>query len=364
MMRPSKKIALIVPGGLGTGENNIGVPVLEQIVKLLSTQFEVTVFQLFKVNDSYYAKGFRLLDFKSGNKIIQYFNFSRSFYRENKKNKFVAVHGFWVWPCGVLAVVFGKVFKIKSIVSVLGGDASSLPELGYGHLHKFLDRTIILWATRKSDEATALTNYLAKNLFQAGLKRKLKIIPWGVDQHLFQFRKRTTQYPLRFLQIANLSPVKDQVTLLQAFEIIHQSIPSHLTIIGEGTEEQKIRNLIDRLDLRNAVTISGHVPYSQLPKYYHQSDVLLHTSRSEGQSEVVTEAISCGTLVAGTEVGLIHDFPEFCVCVEVGDYKSLAKNVLALLNDTERMNDHRTKAHRWANEHSLQWTVSRMIELY
>jgi glycosyltransferase involved in cell wall biosynthesis len=106
------------------------------------------------------------------------------------------------------------------------------------------------------------------------------------------------------------------------------------------------------------------LPYEQLPEFYHQSNVLLHTSQSEGQSEVVTEAISCGTLVAGTKVGLLHDFPEFCVCVEVGDYESLAKNVIALLNDQRKMNDFRQRGHHWASEHSLQWTISQIFELY
>lgn len=359
-----KKIALIVPGGLGTGKNNIGVPVLQQLVHLLSNQFEVTAFQLFEVNNEYEAKGFQLFGFKSGNKIVQYFNFFITFYKENKKKEFKSVHGFWVWPCGFLAVVLGKIFNIKSIVSVLGGDAASLPALKYGHLRKFISRNLILWSLKNSDEATALTHYLAKNLYQVGLKRNLKIIPWGVDQTLFNFQPIGVKNPVQFLHVANLSPVKDQETLLRAFEIIHQTIPSHLTIVGEGPEEQYIRTLLDELHLQNAVTLTTQLPYDQLPRFYHQSNALLHTSRSEGQSEVVTEAISCGTLVAGTRVGLLHDFPEFCVCVEVGDYQSLAKNVIALLRNEEKMNDFRQKGHRWAVEHSIQWTISQIIELY
>lgn len=359
-----KKIALIIPGGLGTGKNNIGVPVLEQIVQLLSHQFDITVFQLYKVNHGYKPNGFRLFGFTSENKLGQYFRFAFAFYRENKKNNFEAIHGFWVWPCGFLAVALGGIFKIKSVVSVLGGDASSLPEIKYGHLRKRVSRKMILWSLEKSDEATALTSYLAKNLYQVGLRRKLKIIPWGVDQHLFTFRDRILQNPIQFLHIANLNPLKDQRTLLYAFKIINQSVPSRLTIIGEGTEEKNIISLIDRLSLQDVVTIHSQLPYEQLPYFYHRSDFLLHTSRSEGQSEVVTEAISSGVLVAGTEVGLIHDCPEFCISVKVGDYESLAKKVLSLLKDVDRMKDLREKAHTWTADHAIQWTVSMISQLY
>src|SRR6267378_2383602 len=78
-MTSLKRIAIIIPGGLGTGRNNIGVPVLEQIVNLLSLQFDITIFQLFQVNEDYEARGFDLLGFKSGNKFLQYFRFFNSF---------------------------------------------------------------------------------------------------------------------------------------------------------------------------------------------------------------------------------------------------------------------------------------------
>jgi len=355
---------MIIPGGLGTGKNNIGVPVLEQIVQLLSHQFDITVFQFYKVNNGYVPNRFRLFGFTSGNKPAQYLRFAFAFYRENRKNNFDVIHGFWVWPCGFLAVVLGRAFKIRSIVSVLGGDASSLPDIKYGHLRKRVSRKIILWSLEKSDEATALTNYLAKNLYQVGLRKKLKIIPWGVDQHLFTFRDRVLQDPTQFLHIANLNLLKDQTTLLHAFKIINQSIPSRLTIIGEGIEEKNILSLIDQLNLKDVVTIHRQLPYEQLPDFYYRSDFLLHTSRSEGQSEVVTEAISSGALVAGTEVGLIHDCPEFCISVKVGDFESLAKKVLSLLNDDNRMKNLREKAHAWAVNHSIHWTVSMISKLY
>lgn len=359
-----KKIALIIPGGLGTGKNNIGVPVLEQVIQLMTPQFDITVFQLFQTNKDYKVKGFELLDFKSGNKLIQYLNFVISFYKANRKKKFTVIHGFWVWPCGFLAVILGKIFGIKSIVSILGGDAASIPEIRYGHLRKFFSRRIILWTLKNADEANALTHYLENNLKSVGLKRKLQIIPWGVNQVLFQFKVKPLQNPIQFLHIANFHPVKDQKTLLRTFEIIHSILPSHLTIIGEGNSKYDIKQWISQLKLEHAVTLRGQLPYNLLPSVYYESDILLHTSLAEGQSEVVTEAMSCGTLVAGTKVGLLHDLPQCCLSVPVGDYRGLALSVIAIVHDKEKMQQICYTANRWAISHSIEWTVNRITELY
>ena len=108
----------------------MGIPVLEQLVKLISKECSITVFSLFKVNSDYQAKGFKLISIPSRNSIIKSIQLFFTFHKHHKKNKFTVIHGFWALPSGLLAVVLGKLFRIKSIVSVLGGDAANLPEIG------------------------------------------------------------------------------------------------------------------------------------------------------------------------------------------------------------------------------------------
>lgn len=363
-MTSQKKIALIIPGGLGTGRNNMGVPVLEEIVNTMTREFDITVFQLYQTNPDYEAKGFVLLDFKSGNKLFQYCRFFVSFFRAHRSKQFAAIHGFWVWPCGILAVFLGRVLSVKSVVSVLGGDGASVPKIDYGHLRSPLSRKLILWSLARAGHANALTVYLENNLKEVGLKRKLQIIPWGVNSSRFQFRDKPLQDPIQFLHIANLHPVKDQEMLLRAFGIIHSILPSRLTIVGEGVEEQNVRRWILQFKLQDVVNLEKQVPYDQIPSVYHRSDILLHTSLTEGQSEVVTEAMTCGLLVAGTHVGLLHDLPHCCISVPVGDYQQLAESVIAAVNDPAKIKTIRQAAHQWAIENTLQRTVSQITELY
>ena len=77
MEKKKKNIAVIIPGGIGTGHNNAGVPVLEQIVKLLSKEYSVIVFSLFKVNADCKSSGFELISIPSKNTFLKCFQFLR-----------------------------------------------------------------------------------------------------------------------------------------------------------------------------------------------------------------------------------------------------------------------------------------------
>jgi glycosyltransferase involved in cell wall biosynthesis len=361
----SKRVALIVPGGIGTGKNNLGVPVLEQIVKRLSLDFDITIFQLFPVNPDYVAPGFKLIPVHSSNPFVRMIKFFLSFRRLHTENKFEVIHGFWAMPCGFFAVLMGKLYGIKSLVSLLGGDAVSLPQIKYGQLQNPVYKQIILWSLRKADEVIALTQFLANNIRNAGCKRTdIRIIPWGIDIEVFTFSKKEFKRPVQFLHVANLHPVKDQSTLLHAFGLINSKLDSHLTIIGEGVDNEKVNLLITNLGLGSRVSILKPVANHEMPKFYHQCDVLLHTSISEGQSEVVTEAICCGVLVCGTKVGLMHDLPSCCVAVPVGEYELLAEEVLKVISDQNRRVQIVYSAHQWVMNHSIGWTVNELSNLY
>jgi hypothetical protein len=122
-MKQRPNIGVIIPGGIGTGKHNAGVPVLEQLVRMLSADFNIAVFQLFPRNKGYTTEGFELVDVHSSFLIIKVLKFFVYLLRSHRRRKFKALHGFWALPGGLLAVVAGKVLRIKSIVSVLGGDA-------------------------------------------------------------------------------------------------------------------------------------------------------------------------------------------------------------------------------------------------
>lgn len=360
-----KHIAIIIPGGIGTGRDNAGVPVLEQTVQHLAEEFVVTVFQLHKKNDDYVAHNFRLIDIQHRSAFRKWWTLFLTFKKLHRKNRFNAVHAFWAMPCGFFAVLLGKHFGIKSLISLQGGDAIALPEIDYGQLLHPMRRRLVLWSLEHCTHLLCPTKFMHDNLIRAGLRRSaIEFIPLGVDTTVFSYIEKEPGDPLQFLHIGNFNHVKDQATLLRAFKLISDQTAARLTIIGEGELEETLRLLVNELQLSEKVAFIKPVPQQILPSFYHAADVLLHTSLSEGHPIVVEEAMSCGVLVCGTSVGLLYDLPACCVRVDVKDYKALASAVLSLLNDQPLMKKQRTFAKQWANQHSMQWTVEKITELY
>jgi glycosyltransferase involved in cell wall biosynthesis len=365
MRAPKPAIAIIIPGGVGTGRNNIGVPALERIIISLSRDFHITVFQLYPVNHDYKPNDFDLIEVYSGNRFLKFLKFFPVFRKAHRVMNFQAVHGFWAFPCGLLAVLSGKIFNIRSLISLQGGDAISIPEIRYGQLQTRFSRRLVMWALHRTDELISPTRYLIHNLQMFGFRRtNIRYIPLGIDTAVFSFRSKPIGRPVRFVHIGNLTPVKDQVTLLKAFEIISSEIDARLTIIGEGELEKKLKLMVTQLKLQDKIVFHGLLAYDSLPELYHQEDILLHTSLSEGHPIVVQEAMSCGVVVCGTRVGLLYDLPECCMAVPVKDYQSLARATLQLIADHQRLETLRIQARKWAIEHSIEWTLREFKQCY
>jgi glycosyltransferase involved in cell wall biosynthesis len=359
-----RTIAIIVPGGIGTGANNVGVPALEQMVTLLAQDSAVTVFSLFAVNNTYTPKGFELISIPSRNFVVKSIRLFFLFMAHHNEKRFDAIHGFWTLPSGILAVILSMIFKTKSLVTVMGGDGVALPEIGYGLLRNWLHRKLILGTLSRADEVMVVSGCLRHNFSLYGLSRKMHIVPMGIDTKQFVFEEKKTSDPVQFLHIGNLIPVKDQRTLLNAFKIISDQISAHLTIVGTGPLEAKLRSLAVSLNLVGKIDWLSPMPNHKLVDLYNQSDVMLHTSLFEGQPVVACEAMSAGVLVCGTAIGVLYDMPDCCVAVPVKDHRALAQEVLKVLQDAERSRAIRMKARHWIVNHDVVAAVNKLKKLY
>ena len=365
-----KKVAIIIPGGIGGGYFMQGVPALEDYIIRISELFDVTVYSMIKTDPSYLPANFKLYSTNalfSSSTIKKVILTTILFIKNNKTKKYQLVHGLWGFPSGFLVVVLCKILNIPSLVSLQGAEAANVPEINYGHLHSYGKRKIVFWTCKHSSILTCLTNFQLKELKKNGFFRKdIHVIPYGIDGGLFTLKTKELASPFHFIHIANLNEVKDQITLLKTFKlIIKHEENCLLRIIGDGECLDKLKDLAKTLVIEDKVEFMGAIPHATIAEHLHWAHILLHTSLYEGQAVVVAEAAACGVVVCGTNVGLIADWgEEKCLTVDCGDYKALANKILELLKDTAKYYKLRDRAYGWTLEHTPNNTVASFQKIY
>jgi glycosyltransferase involved in cell wall biosynthesis len=364
-----KKIAIIIPGGVSGGSFSQGIPVLEDLIERLSTVFDITVYSLIKIDADYKPKNFKLRHTNLSIKrslLLKILICIIIFIFDNLRNKFSLIHGIWVYPSSLLAVILGKIFKIPTLVSLQGGEAANIPEIGYGNMLSGLKKKITLWTCKNANELTSLTLFQIEELKKYGFVRNVThIIPYGVNENIFTLNEKILKPPFNFIHIANLTYIKDQVTLLKAFNIICRKVDCTLQIIGDGELRENLKSHTIELGIEDKVIFLGAIQNRKLPLYLHQANIMLHTSLYEGQGVVLVEAAACGVVVCGTKVGLISDWGDAkCISVNIRDYEKLAKKVLELLENRDRFVQIQKNAYEWSIENTATNTANLFQNLY
>jgi glycosyltransferase involved in cell wall biosynthesis len=103
-------------------------------------------------------------------------------------------------------------------------------------------------------------------------------------------------------------PKRPEVMLEALALLIAQGRRAHLRLGGDGPEMDNIRKAIDRLHLRDHVTLLGRLQPEQIGVELHAAHALWHCSDYETFSVVCAEALCCGTPVFASNVGGIPGF--------------------------------------------------------
>ena len=358
-----RKVAIFTHGGIGTGIQSQGFPLLMYIVRQLAKDFDITIYSL-----SAFNKGFRPENYEAYSvplrirpHFLRWIYLIFIFIKNTTRSNYNVLYSFWGYPTGLVTVMLGKLFRKPSMINILGAETAAIPEINYGYLRRPISRKLVLFTCRHADRLIAVSEYQVNILKQHGLKRYTDVIPWGVDKNFFYPVFKTLDPPLKILHVANLNEVKDQYTLIHAFRIIRNRIPAVLKIVGPDYLDGKIQELVSSLNLTNDVEFVGFVPHKEILKYFHWADAFMLTSLSEGQNNSITEAMMCGVLPVGTSVGIMYDIgAEVGIVADCRDHETIAQKVLDLYNRPEEWEKKRMAAFQWAKSHDLTWTVQQL----
>jgi L-malate glycosyltransferase len=163
--------------------------------------------------------------------------------------------------------------------------------------------------------------------------------------------------------VARLDPVKDLLTLLDAFAHVRTRVGSaRLVIVGDGPERQRLEARAAQDDLAGSVRITGY--RADVRALLPAADVYASSSISEGVSITILEAMATGIPVVATAVG---GTPEILsdgtggILVPSRDPARMGAAIVSLAED------HRQRAAlAGAARHRLEtsFTIDRMVDDY
>jgi len=132
------------------------------------------------------------------------------------------------------------------------------------------------------------------------------ICPWGIE--LEDFQPELPRIPdgiFRILSLRSLERIYDLETLIRSISLLKKSgeFAFKATIIGAGSDKEHLLELAATLNVTDHIDWLPPVPESAIAQALHSHDLYISTSRSDGSSISMLQALSTGQLV------LVSDIP-------------------------------------------------------
>ena len=150
--------------------------------------------------------------------------------------------------------------------------------------------------------------------------KRIAIVPNGVRGYSIEGQDQTRQQirkqlgiPVETLlvgSVGRLHKVKGFDVLIEAMALLRSSAgPIHLVLVGEGDQRGLLENLIKQKQVEGFIHLVGH--QDEVAPWILALDVYVNSSRSEGMSQSIVEAMSVGLPIVATDVGDAKRMLEF-----------------------------------------------------
>lgn len=349
--------------GLGTGHDGRGIPSLEALLSRLSEQYELVVYNIIRPRRE--VAGIKLCHppaWMNHLGPLRMVWMLLQFYKDHLRQPFDLLQGFYGIPYGRTVARLGKLLGLPSVLTMMGAEAANLPRIGYGHLTKPQGRKQIARIVQGVSQVICISQYQEEQLREELQlpEMGIAVIPFSVDLQLFGYRQVAfNEQKLDCIHIANQNPVKDQETLLRAFQIVQRHYPkARLTLVGGDFYEGKLKALVTELDLASSVSFAGECTYAEVARRLAGAGCLLHSSFYEGQGLIYCEAMASGTAIVSTQVGLVAHLPALhCRTVAVGDAEAMAAQVMELAQQPQAYQQQLAAAYGWIQKHDLAYVT-------
>ncbi|RVC59563.1 MAG: glycosyltransferase family 1 protein [Mesorhizobium sp.] len=155
----------------------------------------------------------------------------------------------------------------------------------------------------------ANSRQIAGDLKRHGIEAdRIHLIPNGIDLPVKRRREPSTDGTRRFICLGRIEPEKCLELMIDAFAALPAGAKTQLTVLGDGQCRIALEEQTVRLGLSGRVKFVGAV--EDVFPFLRKADFYLSTSVSEGMSNALLEAMSCGVVPIITDVSGASDIVE------------------------------------------------------
>jgi glycosyltransferase involved in cell wall biosynthesis len=229
--------------------------------------------------------------------LIYMFTLGFYLFTHRRDYDIIHVHQF-LYPAFVSVLMTKKVLKkpvlVKSASSGITSDIEWLRQLPLGYLQ-------LNFLLKELDHLVAISKATGRDFEKIGYSEsRISYIPNGVEIPVV--REKTYAQVTRVIAITRLSQEKGVDVLLKAWaEVVREEKSLKLLIVGDGSLESGLKTLSHSLGIVESVDFVGAV--QDASSYLIGSDLFVLSSRSEGMSNALLEAMSYAIPCIATNVG-------------------------------------------------------------
>lgn len=266
--------------------------------------------------------------------------------------------GYHLGPGACTALITGKLMGRPScyqmtggLVEIIGGGFDAVEGIGapLKHPSKTIEKMAL--AIVKLFELVVVRGNKAKNFLASyDIRRSVTIITGSVNNGL-QLPK--TERDIHLIFVGRLSPIKqvDQfITIVDALKCIMGDV--HAVIVGDGPLKMDLQAHSTQLGLSRNIEFLGQ--RQDVEAFLARSKVFILTSKSEGLSIAMAEAMVAGVVPVAADVGELNDLVIDGVngyLVEPNHIDQYVKKIVMLLQNHELWVQYSARAIEEAKKH-------------
>lgn len=239
---------------------------------------------------------------------------------------------------------------------------------------------------KKSDYVTMPTKLAIKKLLEGqNLGVPVEAVSNGVDLAAFKPGKPAAEIYKKYkidekvpivLYIGRVDPEKKVGLTLRAFaDFLYRCKSNKLdklsktlfVVVGDGVDRPRLQEEAKAIGVADSVRFLGRITGPDLAELYKLGDVFMTASEIETQGIVLIEAAATGLPLVAVDAGAVAEVcknTENGFLIKPGDVVAMSGALYRLLSDDDLRKKMSKKSIEIANEHSLDKTIDKFLEIY